>query len=193
MQRILRSLKNMRTMPLPDRPVVQAYGSEYVGVNHAVHLFPAAIRSKESVKPESVLEGGQSTCFFHAELPATAICDVSGRMICDLCKTDWDGRTVSFEALQSLLKEGASSQVRSRTNWDSIALSLVILPILFWPLLFLTAPIALGICIFKWRAGTTSIIRRSRWRYIVAAFLALIELAFFGAIFMGISSVFNGG
>jgi hypothetical protein len=187
MECALKSLKSTRKMPLPDHPVVDSYGSDYVGVDHSVYLFPAAIRSKEPVKPKVVLEGNESTCFFHADLPATAICDVSGRMICDLCTTYWNGRAVSFESLQLLLKEeGASNHVRSRTNWDSIALSLVILPGLFWPAFLLTAPAALIICITKWRGGTTGILRRSRWRYIVAGLLALLELGLAG-LFLGYS------
>lgn len=188
MQRALKSLKNMRKMPLPDRPIVQAYGSDYVGADHEVYLFPAAIRSKESVKPEAVLEGNTSTCFFHAELPATAICDVSGRMICDLCTTEWDGRTVSFDSLQSLLEEGAAGQERSHVNWDRIALSLATLPVLFFPAFVVTAPAALIICVLKWRTEATSIVRRSNWRFAVAGFLALLEIVFIVFFFSRIFS-----
>ena len=188
MQRALKSLKNMRKMPLPDRPVVQAYGSDYVGADHEVYLFPAAIRSKESVKPEAVLEENTSTCFFHATLPATAICDVSGRMICDLCTTEWNGRTVSFDSLQSLLEKDDSGQERSHVNWDRIALSLVVLPILFWPAFLVTAPAALVICALKWRTGATSIVRRSHWRFVVAGLLALLEISFIVLFFTGIFS-----
>lgn len=166
-------------MPLPDRPVVHNYGRSYTDTDHYVRLFPAVIRSKDAVRAEVALEGGQSTCFFHPKLPATALCDVSGRMICDLCKTDWEGRTISFEALQSLLAEGGSvKQERSRKKWDDIAMGLVLFPVLFAPIVVLTAPIALGICLVKWRKGPTSILRRSRWRYVVAALLALVEIGF---------------
>ena len=139
------------------------------------------IRSNDAVRAEEVLEGGQSTCFFHSKLPATALCDVSGRLICDLCKTEWNGQTVSFEALQSLLADDQSvKQERRCKKWDDIALSLVILPLLFWPIVLLTAPVALGICAVKWRAGPTSLLRRSRWRYVVAALLAILEIGFGG-------------
>jgi len=183
----------MRTMPLPDRPVVNDYGWNFTQANHYIRLFPAVIRSNEAVQAEAVLEGGQSTCFFHAKLPATAVCDVSGRLICDLCKTEWSGKTVSFEALQSLLAEDvAVKQERRCTKWDDIALSLVIFPVLFAPVMILTAPVALGICLVKWRKGATSLLRRSRWRYVVAALLAILEMIvggilvatlFFGADF----------
>ncbi len=177
METELRSLRSMRAMPMPDRVKTTDYGREYVGEAHSVRLFPAAIRKQSLVEAEEVMEGGQSTCFFHAKLPATAICDVSGRMICDLCKTDYQGKTVSFEALQSLIgKKSPADAKRSRTKWDDIALALVILPFLFWPLLAITAPIAIGICAFQWRKGPTSLVRRSRWRYLLATFLGSLEL-----------------
>ena len=164
-------------MPIPDRVRTVDYGREFVGSAHTVHLFPAVIRKQAKVEAEVAMEGGLSTCFFHPKLPATAICDVSGRMICDLCKTDYNGKTVSFEALQSLIGKGGSvEKERTRTKWDDIALSMVILPILFAPAVAITAPIALGICLFQWRKGPTSLVRRSRWRYVVAAILASLEI-----------------
>jgi hypothetical protein len=180
MQSELKSLRSMRTMPLPDEPIAVGYGWEYVGAAHDVRLFPAAIRTKETIRAEAVMEGGQSTCFFHSKLPATGICDVSGRMICDLCKTEFEGRTVSFEALQTLVgkagKDGKVKKAQGRTKWDDIALTLVVLPVLIGPLMVFTAPVALGICLVKWREGPTSVLRRSRWRYVVAGFLALLQI-----------------
>jgi hypothetical protein len=171
----------MRTMPLPDRPVVHNYGWNFTQANHYIRLFPAVIRSNDAVRAEEVLEGGQSTCFFHPKLPATALCDVSGRLICDLCQTEWNGQTVSFEALQSLLADNTSvKQERRCTKWDDIALSLVIFPVILGPFVVLTAPVALGICAVKWRAGPTSLLRRSRWRYVVAALLAILEIGYGG-------------
>ena len=194
MEQELRSLKNMRTMPLPDRPRVSDYGAMYVGAPHYVRLFPAAIRSKERVHAEAALEDGLSTCFFHAQLPATAVCDVSGRMICDLCKTDWEGQTVSFDALQSLIAEGSTSQKdKKRTKWDDIALTLSVLPVLFWPVTLLTAPTALGICLVKFWAGPTSLLRRSRWRYILAGVFASLQIAGWVFIGLGVLTAFNGG
>ena len=188
MQRFLKSLVNTKKMPLPFKPVVEAYGIEYAGVDHFVHLFPAVVRPSESVNAEAILEEGQASCFFHEESTATAICDVSGRMICDLCKTEWNGRTISIDALQSLMKEGKSSEsVKSCTMWDTIALSLVLIPLLFSPLLVVTAPIALGICLLKWRAGPTGILRRSRWRYVVAALIALLEIGVVVMMIIGMS------
>ena len=183
----------MKKMPLPYQPVVDDYGIEYAGVSHSVHLFPAVVRSGDTMSAEAILEEGQASCYFHKESTATALCDVSGRMICDLCRTEWNGRTVSIEALQSLIKDGGSSEHLKRcVMWDTIALTLVLVPLLFWPLLILTVPIALGICLFKWRKGPTGILRRSRWRYVLAVFIAVLEIGLIIMMGTAFLSVTNG-
>lgn len=193
MQRGLKSPKNMRNMPLPDQPAVTDYGKVHTGSNHSIYLFPAVIRSSSSANMETIMQDGQASCFFHKDSPATALCDVSGRMICDLCKTEWNGKTVSMSALQSLLKNDRSAEnVTSRTNWDTIALTLVLLPILIGPLMVFTAPIALAICLFKWRDGSTSIVRRSRWRYVVAGMIAVPELVFSAFFWINVFGAING-
>lgn len=169
-------------MPVPDLPSVRDYGAAYVGANHDVRLFPAVLRKPEKVRVDALLEEGTTSCFFHEKLPATAVCEVSGRMICELCKTEWKGQTVSFEALQSLVGQKGKGARGARgdvvTNWDSIALALALFPLIIWFLTLVTAPVALGICIWKWREGPASLVRQSRWRYALAAVLALLEIAF---------------
>lgn len=165
-------------MPLPQHPWVRGYGDRSSKYRHDVRLFPACIRERNIVRADAVLAAGQSSCFFHPKLGATAICEVSGRMICDLCKTEWNGRTVSFEALQRLLEQGgAVAKGRARIRWDEIALALAVLPVIFIFPTMITAPAALVICAVHWRKGPTSIVRRSRWRYWVAGMLALAQSA----------------
>lgn len=175
----IRSLISLHKMPVPDLPLVQKYGENYVKRGHDIRLFPALIREKGTVQTDAVLEEGQSSCYFHPKLPATALCEVSGRMICDLCSTEWKGQTVSFESLQTILANGkgktATEQVRTR--WDDIALSLAVFPMLFFLLTIVTAPAALIICLWHWRKGPTSVVRTSRWRYLVAGLLALGQIA----------------
>ena len=182
----LKSLRGSEKLSMPNLPVVTDYASQWGAVPHDIRLFPALIRSKEVIKQESVLEEGQSTCFFHPKVSATAICVVSGRMICDLCTTEFEGKTVSFEALQTLVgNKGSSKRSNVLTNWDSIALALAVLPMLMWFFTIITAPVALGICIFKWRHGPTGVFRRRRWRYIIAGLLAFAQIVFWVTIFTG--------
>lgn len=173
----LRSLRGVKRMPVPEEPLTRDYGAQYVGDRHDVMIFPAALRDRGSPKVDAIIEEGQSSCFFHPKLPATAICGISGRMICDLCQTEWNGQTVSFEALQSETgKKGRATQPDARTRWDNIALALAILPILLWFVTLLTAPATLFLVLWKGRKGPYSLVQRSGWRFLLAGVLALLQI-----------------
>lgn len=164
-------------MPLPDRPTVSNYGGEYTGgVGHDILLFPAMVRAEESLNATAVLMDGQSSCFFHPEIPANAVCEVSGRFICHLCKTEWNGQTVSLTALQQMRDKGSLQLENKRIIWDDIACGLSLLPLLMWPLTIITAPVAFSIAVTKWSKGPTSILRRSRWRYSLAIIFSLLQI-----------------
>ncbi len=173
----LRALRSVRYMPLPELPWAQNYGAEHVGEGHDVLLFPAVLRTGGSSQVESVVEAGQSSCFFHPNLAASQICDLSGRLICELCQTEWEGRIVSLEALQSAGgQSGRGVPAQTRIRWDNIALSLAVLPLLLWFITIVTAPVALLIVIWRGRKGSCSEVQRSGWRYWVAGGLALLQI-----------------
>jgi hypothetical protein len=179
----LRGLRSLRWMPWPDRTHVHDYGKEYVGDAHEVMLFPAAIREAPVREAGVVLEEGQSGCYFHPRLTATAICELSGRMICELCCTEWQGKQVSFEALQGALSRGeVDKEAGIRLRWDNIALSLAVYPLLLWFITLVTAPAALFIVIWKWRKGPCSVVHRSRWRFVLAGLLAGVQIAGWGTL-----------
>lgn len=181
----LRALRSLRRMPLPDRPWVQNYGAMHVGEGHDVLLFPAAVRAAVKPQVDTIIEEGQSSCFFHPKLPASQVCDISGRLICDLCQTEWNGRIVSFEALQSALgKAGPGAPTNARLRWDNIALSLSVLPLLLWFITIVTAPVVLFIVIWQGRKGPCSVVQRSGWRYLLAGALALLQIAAWVSLFI---------
>lgn len=174
----LRALRSLRWMPLPEQAHLRDYGREYVGESHEVMVFPAAIREAIRREAGEVMEDGQSGCYFHPKLVATAICELSGRMICELCCTQWQGKQVSFEALQAALSRGEiTKEAGARVRWDNIAFSLALLPLLFWPVTLLTAPVALFIAIWKGRKGRCSVVQRSAWRFWLAGLLAALQVA----------------
>jgi len=186
----LRALRSVRHMPLPSIPWVQNYGAIHVGQGHDVLLFPAAVREVARPQVDTIIEEGQSSCFFHPKLPASKVCEISGRLICDLCQTEWNGQVVSFEALQSALGEASQrSQANTRIRWDNIALSLAVLPLLVWFMTLVTAPVALAIAIWQGRKGPCSVVQRSGWRYLLAGFLALVQIGFWVFLFVSEFSI----
>ena len=175
-------------MPIPGYPYVENYGEFDCGAAHHVWIYPAIFREKNAVPAETRVEDGQSACYFHPGNPATAICSVSGRMICQLCTTEWEGETVSFEALQTTIrKESPQAERSGRIKWDDVALVLAVFPLVFWFTTVLTAPITLFICLWFWRKGATSPVRGSRWRYVVAGALALAQIGFW--VWFGLSEI----
>ena len=69
-----------------------------------------------------------------------------------------------------------------RTLYDSIALSLAVLPLViffFWFFTFVTAPMALFMSIRYWNAPR-SIVHRTRIRYVMAMIFATAEIAGWG-------------
>jgi hypothetical protein len=63
-----------------------------------------------------------------------------------------------------------------RTLYDGIALTLAVLPILMWPLTFITAPASLFIVVRHWRSPL-SVVPRTRVRYVLAALFAVAQIA----------------
>lgn len=179
-------------MPLPLEPISEEYGFRHCGKSHYVRLYPAILRKSAGTKAKELLEADEASCFYHAQFAATNVCSHSGRFICDLCSTEWEGETISLQALDEIKSKGKSDKLNDkRTLWDDIALALVIFPILFYPLMIFTAPIAVFICLWKWRQGPTSLVRRTRIRYVIALVLGLLEVVLIGLFFFGLLSAFN--
>jgi hypothetical protein len=63
-----------------------------------------------------------------------------------------------------------------RTRYDSIALSLAVLPMLIFYFTIITAPMALFVAIRYWRAPA-SLVGQNRTRYLVAILVALLQIA----------------
>ncbi|WP_269524624.1 hypothetical protein [Coraliomargarita parva] len=187
MQLELKSLRSARRMPIPRTVRADNYGELHAGHPHDVRLFRAVIREREQVKVDPLLESGDSTCYFHPKLPATALCDLSGRLICDLCRTEWEGQTVSFEALHQMAGKKNAAQTRNyQTQWDVIAMSTALLPLLIWPMTVVTAPLALFFTLWKWKSGPASPVRKSRWRFVVAGLCSILQLVGWGFFFFGV-------
>jgi len=66
-----------------------------------------------------------------------------------------------------------------RILYDSAALSVAILPILFWPLTALTGPMAVFMGFRYWNAPS-SIIPRTKIRLVLAIIIGLIQIVLWG-------------
>ena len=129
---------------------------------------------------------GEAECFNHPGKQAVTACSVCGRLLCSLCDIDIDGKTLCIHCLQSgREKQKIASIEDKRTLYDSLALNLA-----FWPMLFIfptliTAPAVLFIVLRYWKAPG-SVLTRSRFRFILAFAVALLQVLGWCLYFAGI-------
>lgn len=141
----------------------------------AALLAPARI----GVAAESLVIDGESSCFFHPSKKAAVACDGCGRFLCSVCDIELDGRHLCPPCLESGKKKGNLQQLQNRRPlYDSMAFAFAVYPVVIFFLIyftFITAPIAIYLSIRYWNAPG-SIVRRSKWRFVVAIIVASVQL-----------------
>lgn len=143
-----------------------------------VDVFPALFREAGAVKNGETLSiPGEASCFYHPQKKAATICTLCGRFLCTLCETELAGRCLCPSCIdKGRVNEEIEQLVTHRTLYDSLALSLAVLPILFFPITVFTAPIAIYIAIRHWKKPG-SILPRYRIRFALAIIIALAQIA----------------
>jgi hypothetical protein len=136
-------------------------------------VFPAIVYYTLGVSPSALQGETEASCFYHPQSRATVPCQQCGRFLCALCDLDVNGRHVCPRCF-----EKAETIEPRRTMYDSLALAISTFPmLLFWPAL-ITAPWALFLVFRRWSAPS-SIVPRTKVRFVLAALFAGAELAFF--------------
>jgi hypothetical protein len=143
-----------------------------------VDVFPSLFRSAGAVNSgETLSVQGEASCFYHPQKKAATICNLCGRFLCTLCETELGGRCLCPSCIdKGRVNEEIEQLVTHRTLHDSLALSLALLPLLFFPVTVFTAPIAIYIAIRHWKKPG-SILPRNRIRYVMAIIIALAQIA----------------
>lgn len=141
-------------------------------------LFPRFFKPHdEQTNNTEVTSDSESSCFFHPNKLAVSHCSECGRFLCALCELNIQDKIICPTCLEKLDQEKKVKTFTNRvTFWDSIVLSLAILPMLFWPVTLFTAPLTL---IFIWRHFKDTrqyLIPRNRWRFYIAGLLAVMQI-----------------
>jgi hypothetical protein len=140
--------------------------------NMVALVFPAVAHSQLGVAPTAIDSETEASCFYHPHSRAAQVCVDCGRFLCNLCDLEVDGRHMCPRCFAS--HETVETR---RPMYDTMALALSTLPaLLFWPALF-GAPWALFIVFRRWN-GPSSIVPRTKIRFILAALFALVEISF---------------
>jgi len=152
-----------------------------------IEVFPAVLRPPgPGSVGEKVVMDGEATCFFHATKRAVVPCDSCGRFLCAVCDVEMNGEHLCSTCIESGRKKGRMQKLESkRTLYDNLALAMALIPmIIVWPTI-ITAPITLYIAIRHWNAPS-SVVPRTRWRFVVAIILALLQMGGWVAVFCGV-------
>jgi hypothetical protein len=148
------------------------------GVPLRVDVFPALFRKiTPGQTAQAVIMADESSCFYHPQKKAVRPCDSCGRFLCALCDCELLGQHFCPACLETgKSKRKIQNLENQRTRYDSIALSLAVLPMLIFYFTIITAPMALFVAIRYWRAPA-SLVGQNRTRYLVAILVALLQIA----------------
>ncbi|PWU08375.1 MAG: hypothetical protein C5B50_29735 [Verrucomicrobia bacterium] len=151
------------------------------GTYWQIEVFPAFFRRITPGKDgELLLTDGEASCFYHPNKKAAIPCQNCGRFLCALCDCDLHGKHICPACLEAGKTKGKIQNLENRrTLYDSIALSLAVLPLLIFYFTAITAPIALYVAIRYWNRPL-SLIRRTKWRYVLAIVIAGLQIIGWG-------------
>jgi hypothetical protein len=150
-------------------------------------VYPAMFRPRDiGSSGERLIADKEASCFYHATKKAEVACSSCGRFLCALCDVEFNDLHLCPQCLEKgRTKRKIKNLENTRTCHDTIALYLATIPMIFVWLTLLTAPIALYMSIRYWKA-TSSIIPRTKIRFIIAICLAVAQIVgwvlFFGNI-----------
>jgi hypothetical protein len=143
-----------------------------------VDAFPALLekRDKRSLE-DSFIYDNEAGCFYHPHKKAVVPCSACGRFLCKLCDLEIDNRHLCPNCLDKGRRTRKIKNLENHRNlYDSLALSLSILPLLFFWVTIITAPATLYVIVRYWKAPTT-IVGRTKIRFIFAALFAVAQIA----------------
>ena len=158
------------------------------GAEITVHAFPALFRTPPAPAVAELSVAGESGCFFHPDKRALVTCHLCGRFLCGLCNVEFKGQNWCPGCLEAgSRKQKGTAFENHRVLYDSVALAFATLPFLalFWPCL-IGAPVAIYVAVRYWKAPS-SILPRTKIRFVVAILLALGQLALMGALILAIA------
>jgi uncharacterized RDD family membrane protein YckC len=152
------------------------------GCNQPVQavVFRSIARALPSGVPEVKSGESEAGCYYHDGNRATTTCEECGRFLCAVCDLDAGPRRLCPSCFNGCLT--TPEFVQRRTMYDSIALTLALVPnLLIFTIYFtvFTAPAVVGFTIWSWKKPG-AVTYRTKWRFMVALVIASINILFIG-------------
>jgi hypothetical protein len=148
-----------------------------------IEIFPAFFeRPLTAGTAPGAAADDESVCYFHPHNKAVVSCEMCGRFICALCDVELSGRHVCPSCIETGRKKRTITNLENRrVLYDDIAVALSIIPLIFfWPTI-VTAPASIYISLRHWKS-TTSIIPRTKVRFIFAILISLLQVTAWGLV-----------
>jgi hypothetical protein len=140
-------------------------------------VYPSFFRHPDAASPGETLPAGSGTsCFYHPNKKAVVPCALCGRFLCSLCDIDFNEQHLCSSCIEAGKKKRKIRNLEnSRVLYDSIALYLAVIPLLFvWPTI-LTAPASIFYSVRHWKSPS-GIIPRSKVRFVIAICIAGLQV-----------------
>jgi hypothetical protein len=142
-----------------------------------IAAFPALYRAEEMVRRLDARED-DARCAFHSGNQAESACARCGILICSVCAVPLGKQTVCPQCLDRSLHVKKTTPLSTRVAWDSLALMLVIHPLLllFWWGTFFTAcgSIVISIVFYNKPLGP---VPRGKWRFTISIIVGLVWMS----------------
>ena len=147
------------------------------GTRMLVDLFPAfyqdVIRGNAA---DPIVMDQEASCYYHPKKRAVTPCSRCGCFLCALCDVEMNGEHLCFRCLEAGKANNKIQSIeKSRFLYDSMALSLSLLSMLFIYITIITAPIVIFMVLRYWKAPL-SIVPRTKIRYVAAFLIAILQL-----------------
>ncbi len=140
---------------------------------------------EEGAIGESVHQQGQAECFYHPGKQAVVPCSACGRLLCSLCEIELDGRILCMRCIESGRGDQKIHTLENkRILYSNIALALAVFPALIVFPTLITGPAAVYVALRYWNAPG-SIVKRMRWRSLLAILLGAGQTAAWAFFFIG--------
>ena len=179
------------SLPVPEEFWNREEGVRCRGCGHRVRalVFPAIEHAAIGAAPAAIGAEAEASCFYHPLSRAAQVCQECGRFLCNLCDLEVDGRHICPRCFESGISAHKIEMAETRrTMYDTMALALSTLPVLLiWPAL-IGAPWALFLVVRRWIAPS-SVVPRTKIRFILAAVFALGELVFVAIVIYTMTKV----
>ncbi|WPD22693.1 MAG: hypothetical protein SD837_21220 [Candidatus Electrothrix scaldis] len=143
--------------------------------------YPALVRDKEIAHAEHIGDEKQASCFYHPAKQAIVDCGHCGRFLCALCDLEMGDVHICPACLsRGKDQHNVLEQKQGRVRYDMLALVLAFWPLLlFLPFAVISAPVALYLTLRHYKTPL-SLTTVTRWRFPVAALLAIAQLVGIG-------------